>query len=38
MNYNLTDSVLFSEKRKITKGDILDVRGDFYVMHNGIGE
>ena len=38
MKYELTDSVLFSENGKITKGDILDVRGDFYVMHNGIGE
>lgn len=38
MKYELADSVLFSENGKTAKGDILDVRGDFYVVHSGHGE
>lgn len=38
MKYELTESILFSENGKMNKGDIFDIRGDFYVVHNGIGE
>lgn len=38
MKYKLTDSVHYKDNGKTIKGDILDIRGDNYVIHNGISE
>lgn len=38
MELTLGDAVLYSENGKTVSGDVLDIRGDYYVVHNEAGE